>query len=302
MASPEEQELEQKIRALKLKEEALQRQAEQQQSIEARLKATQDDVSETERANRFKAKELMEREQKIKDETRLLKQEREAMLAAERRIGSRKQNRSSLLVPILLAACIGAGYVAFDHFNTNERYFEQMATASRNIDKLANALNMTQDEVLTRAEQLTAKKTELERTKAMLAELKQTTDRLQSEINLLKNDRQTTPAEHQSLTQSAQTLSTQLAELKEQLEDKYLTIDINEAFIDYQENDLRKLNLALKAQSESNAMKERMLDDREATINELKDANTALVEELEALKASGNDAVTAMDSSPETPN
>jgi|GEM_PF-1821773 len=280
MASPEEQELEQKIRALKLKEEALQKQAEQQQHIEARLQSTQDDVAETERANRYKAKELIEREQKLKDEARLIKQEREALITAQRRTGSGEKVRSSLLVPILLAACIVAGYIAFDHFNTNERYFAQMATASRNIDKLANALNMTQEDVLERADQLASKKTELMKTKTMLAELKTTTEKLQLEINQLKGNQHTTVAERQSLTNSAQTLSAQLADLRAQLEDKYLTNDINEAFIDYQENDLRKLQLALKAQSESSAIKEQMLQDRENQIKTLREQNARLQQEL----------------------
>ncbi|WP_197479785.1 hypothetical protein, partial [Oleiphilus sp. HI0132] len=78
MASPEELQLEQKSRALQLKEDALNRQATQQQKTEERIKAHQDSVAKKERANQLKTQDLIKRERKLKEDNTLLQHEREA--------------------------------------------------------------------------------------------------------------------------------------------------------------------------------------------------------------------------------
>jgi len=260
MASPEELRLEQKARSLQLKEEALSRQAQQQTHTEQRLKTHQDNVAKTERANQLKSQDLIKRETKYADDSRQLNQERKSLLEAQQEAESKRHKPIMLIIPILLVTCIVAGYITYEQINKKQQHYNLIATASKNIDKLASILSLTQDQVIDKSTALSNKKTELDKTKNMLLGLKNTTDQLQSEITLLRGNQATTETEKAALAVSAQSLSSQLASLKTQLEDKYLTIDINEAFIDYQEHDLKVFKTALETHQE-------MLDQKTSTLN-----------------------------------
>jgi len=272
MASPEALQLEQKQRALKLKEDALSRQAEQQLRTEKRIKEHQKNVAEKERANQIKSQDLITRELKYKEETSALNKERQQLLDAQETLESSRQKPWLLIVPFLLLACVVAGYFAYEQLNKKAQHFEQVAVASKNIDKLAKLLTSSQDEVLTASNELLNKKDELSKTKNMMLDLKNTTDQLQLEITQLKGNQETSVEEKSALALSANTLSEQLATLKVQLEDKYLTIDINEAFIDYQENDLNVFKAALTSQQETIQQKEDALSDQQKQQRNLENA------------------------------
>ena len=249
MASPEELQLEQKARSLKLKEDALKRQANQQQRTDSRLKAHQDSVAKKERANQFKTQDLIKRERKLQEDSTLLQRERETFSASQEAAASRRSSSITLL-PVLLVACIVGGYFAYQQLEKRSFHYNQIASASKNIDKLANILSLTQDEVLTQSTALEIKKGELDKTKDMLFDLKQSSDQLRREIQLLKGDQATSASEKASLVESADILAQQLGELKVQLEDKYLTIDIIEALVDYQEDRLKNVKGELATKQE----------------------------------------------------
>ena len=219
MASPEELQLEQKARSLKLKEDALKRQANQQQRTDSRLKAHQDSVAKKERANQFKTQDLIKRERKLQEDSTLLQRERETFSASQEAAASRRSSSITLL-PVLLVACIFGGYFAYQQLEKRSFHYNQIASASKNIDKLANILSLTQDEVLTQSTALEIKKGELDKTKDMLFDLKQSSDQLRREIQRLKGDQATSASEKASLVESADILAQQLGELKVQLEDK----------------------------------------------------------------------------------
>jgi len=245
MASPEEFKLEQKSRSLQLKEEALSRQAQHQQKTEERLQTLQNDVSKTERANQLKSQDLIKREKKYTDENLQLQKERKSLLETQQEEITSRQKPLMYIIPLILVTCIIAGYSAYDQINKKQLQFDQITVASKNIDKLANILSMTQDQVIDKSSALSNKKNELDKTKTMLQALKGTTDQLHTEITQLKSNQSTSESERTALATSAQTLTKQLSKLKEQLEDTYLTIDLNEVFIDYQENDLNVFKDAL---------------------------------------------------------
>lgn len=245
MASPEELILEQRTRALNLKEDSLLRQAEQQALTEKRLNQHQKEVAERERANRYKAQELTQREQKLEQQQQLQEQEALSLAKRQQELAIKQRKNQFYLVPILLVICIAGGYFAFDYLEQQKAQFNQIAQASKNIDKLAAILNMTQEQVIDKSNDLQSKKQELDKTKTMLVDLKTASDQLQAEITRIQENPLTEGSIKASLNLSAESLAAQLANLRTQLEDTYLTIDINEAFIDHQEHDLKTFKAAL---------------------------------------------------------
>jgi len=220
------------------------------EALQNRLKAHQQQVADKERANRIKAQDLIQREQKLADEKHVIEQERRMLLESQESMRRSRQRRSTFMLPILLIAAIAAGVLAYQNIEQQKKYFNQVANASKNIDALAQILSVTQDEVVIATSQLSNKKIELERTKTMLDDLKSTTEQLQYEIRQLKGDSSTSAEEKQALTLSADNLSEQFTVLKAQLEENYLTNDINEVYIEYQENDLKQAHLEMAKQKE----------------------------------------------------
>lgn len=248
MASTEQAELEQKLQALKQQEATLLHQEQQQRLTEQRIVTHQKSVAETERANQLKAQDLIKREQSVEQERRAFAQERQRFFETQRLLTSQRQKRTRLVMPFLLLTCIIAGYVAFKQLGEQSKHYEQITQASENIDKLARILSFTQEEMLNNSSALIDKKTQLDKTKNMLSELSKTSEKLQLEIKQLKSNRVTSEVEKTALSVSVKMLSTQLANLNTQLEDNYLTNDINEAYIDYQERDLNNFKDQLTAQ------------------------------------------------------
>ena len=177
MASPDPIQLEQKSRALKLKEDALNRQAHQQLKTEERIKANQEKVATKERANQVKTQDLIKREQKHKDDIFVLQGERRSFEDAQ------QSAATSAHRPML---------------EKKQQHFGQIAVASKNIDKLASILSLTQDEVVNQSSALENKKGELDKTKQMLLELKNNTDQLKTELLQLRGDHATTATEKAS--------------------------------------------------------------------------------------------------------
>ena len=264
MASPEELILEQRTRALNLKEDSLIRQAEQQALTEKRLNQHQQEVADRERANRYKAQELTQREQKLEEQQRLQEQEALSLAKRQQELAIKQRKNQFYLVPILLVICIAGGYFAFDYLDQQKAQFNQIAQASKNIDKLAALLNMTQEQVIDKSNTLQTKKVELDKTKTMLLDLKTASDQLQAEITKIQENPLTEGSIKASLNLSAESLAAQLANLRTQLEDTYLTIDINEAFIDYQEHDLKTFKAALADYKSKLAKQEGSLNAQQA--------------------------------------
>ncbi len=234
-------------------------------SVHQRLAGQQQQVADQERANRIKAQDLIQREQRLEDERRMILQERKMLNNTQMTLKASRQKTTALMLPLFLVAAIAAGLFAFNHIEQQEKYFNQVANASKNIDALAKILSVTQDEVVIATSQLSTKQFELERTKGMLNELKDTTDNLQMEIFKLKGDTSSTAEEKSALTISADNLSEKFAILKAQLEDKYLSDDINEVYIEFQENDLKKTHQQLDQQAAMLAEKDRLIETLKAS-------------------------------------
>lgn len=228
-------------------------------SLQQHLAEHQQQVADQERANRIKAQDLIQREQRLEDERRMVLQERQMLTNTQATLKASRQRTTALMLPLFLVAAIAAGLFAFNHIEQQEKYFNQVATASKNIDALAKILSVTQDEVVIATSQLSTKQFELERTKSMLEELKDTTDKLQMEIFHLKGYTSSSAEEKTALTISADNLSEKFSALKAQLEDKYLSDDINEAFIEYQENGLKRAHAQLAQQTALLAEKDQLI-------------------------------------------
>tara|TARA_R110001592_G_scaffold42654_5_gene138513 strand:- start:4493 stop:5482 length:990 start_codon:yes stop_codon:yes gene_type:complete len=296
MASPEELKLEQKAKALQLKEDALTRQAQTQIRTETRLTSTQQEVAQKERANQLKIQELKAREQKLEEDKRLVIKEAGSLATRQTEFEAKKKTANLIILPMLLIVCIVGGYLAFDYMNQQKLQYNQIVLASKNIDKLANILSITQEEVLDKTSSLQNKKVELDKTKSMLVDLKTTSDQLQTEIIKLQDNQPTSDTEKNALTSSAEMIVSQLSDLKIQLEDNYLTNDINEAFIDYQENDLKVFKEALTDYQKQLVQKEGSLTKQQANQELLekrltisKKQNNKLSDELNDLNDSLNE-------------
>jgi len=284
MASPEELQLEQKIRTLKLKEEALSKQAEQQVRTETRIKEHQKSVAEKERANQLKSQSLIDRESRYKEESFLLNQERQSLLDAQQTIERRRQKPFVLILPFLLLACIVAGYFSYEQLNTKEEYFEQVTVAAENIDKLAGLLSSSQKDAQTASNALQNKQKELVKTRAMLVDLRNTTDQLQLEVTQLKGTSDSSTLGETNLASSVVTLSGQLATLKVQLEEYYLTNDVNEAYIEYQEKDLNTVKAQQKNLQTSIENKELLLLEKDTKTAALSISLENMQNQIEALE------------------
>jgi len=284
MASPEEIQLEQKIRTLKLKEEALSKQAEQQVRTETRIKEHQKSVAEKERANQLKSQSLIDRESRYKEESFLLNQERQSLLDAQQTIERRRQKPFVLILPFLLLACIVAGYFSYEQLNTKEEYFEQVTVAAENIDKLAGLLSSSQKDAQTASNALQNKQKELVKTRAMLVDLRNTTDQLQLEVTQLKGTSDSSTLGETNLASSVVTLSGQLATLKVQLEEYYLTNDVNEAYIEYQEKDLNTVKAQQKNLQTSIENKELLLLEKDTKTAALSISLENMQNQIEALE------------------
>ena len=221
-------------------------------------------MAQKERANRLKMQELNTREQKLIEDQRLIQKEAASLTTRQAELESKRKSTSFIILPLLLIICIVGGYLAFDYVSQQKRHYTQIAVASKNIDKLAGILNITQDQVIDKSSALLSKKVELDKTKNMLVDLKTTSDQLQTEITKLKDSQLTTVTDKNVLTSSAEMLASQLSGLRTQLEDTYLTNDINEAFIDYQENDLKVFKEALTDYQAQLAQKEGSLSEQQA--------------------------------------
>jgi len=284
MASPEELQLEQKIRTLKLKEEALSKQAEQQVRTETRIKEHQKSVAEKERANQLKSQSLIDRESRYKEESFLLNQERQSLLDAQQTIERRRQKPFVLILAFLLLACIVAGYFSYEQLNTKEEYFEQVTVAAENIDKLAGLLSSSQKDAQTASNALQNKQKELVKTRAMLVDLRNTTDQLQLEVTQLKGTSDSSTLGETNLASSVVTLSGQLATLKVQLEEYYLTNDVNEAYIEYQEKDLNTVKAQQKNLQTSIENKELLLLEKDTKTAALSISLENMQNQIEALE------------------
>jgi len=284
MASPEELQLEQKSRTLKLKEEALTKQAELQIRTEARIKEHQKSVAEKERANQLKSQSLIDRESKYKEESFLLNQERQSLLDVKQTIERTRYKPFVLIMPFLLMACIVAGYFSYEQLNTKEQYFEHISAAAQNIDKLAGLLSSSQEDALTASNELLAKQKELVKTRAMLVDLRTTTDQLQLEVKQLKSSQDPTGLDQMTLALSVVTLSDQLATLKAQLDEYYLTNDVNEAFIEYQEKDLSSVKAQQQNLQDAIVNKEKMLLEQDTKTAQLSRSLKNMKNQYQALE------------------
>jgi len=284
MASPEELQLEQKERALKLKEEALNKQAEQQVRTEARIKEHQKSVAEKERANQLKSQSLIDRESKYKEESFLLNQERQSLLDVQQTVERKRQKPFVLIMPFLLLACVVAGYFAYEQLNTKEHHFEQVTAAADNIDKLAGLLSSSQENAQTASNELQNKQKELVKTRAMLVDLRMTTDQLQQEVTQLKSPSDPSVLGDTALASFIITLSDQLAILKAQLEENYLTNDVNEAYIEYQEKDLNTVKAQQQNLQASIENKEQLLLEQDTKAAELSTNLETMQQQLQTLK------------------
>ena len=129
---PSQEDLDKQQLALAEQEQALTQREQQQANTQERLSGHQHQVADQERANRLKTKELMLREQKLDDEKQVLQQAQRAVDNAKQQALSAGQQRSALVVPLLLIVCIAAGFFAFSHIEQQEKYFKQVKNLRRN--------------------------------------------------------------------------------------------------------------------------------------------------------------------------
>ena len=227
---------------------------------------------------------MIDREAKYQEETFLLNQERQSLLDAQQAVERTRHKPFVLIMPFLLLACIVAGYFSYEQLNTKEQYYEQVTVAAENIDKLAGLLSSSQKTAQTTSNELQKKQNELLKTRAMLLNLRTTTDQLQQEVVQLKNAKGASTPNETALASSVVTLSDQLAILKAQLEENYLTNDVNEAYIEYQEKDLNIVKAQQKNLQATIETKEQLLQEKDTKTAQLSTNLESIQSQLKALK------------------
>lgn len=259
--------------------------------LQDRISAHQDALAEKERANQLKAQDLIQREHRLSENETILKREQSLFREQHKTRKQLQSKRSSLVAPILLIACVAAGYFAFENLDHQRTYFKQVKAASANVDKLARVLGITQQKMVKASSELEQKKLELEQAKELVMNLlgnsqnieidAQQTSRQQNLIQTLLIQSEA-PSNYVE-PQSKQAPKTSYEKLYTQLNEAGSTGTIGSA---QQVDELHGIKRTLNENARQLSESIDVLAEREKLIESLKQNVATLSEELTSLKES----------------
>jgi hypothetical protein len=259
--------------------------------LQDRISAHQDALAEKERANQLKAQDLIHREHRLAENETILKREQSLFREQHKTRKQLQSKRSSLVAPILLIACVAAGYFAFENLDQQRTYFKQVKAASANVDKLARVLGITQQKMVKASSELEQKKLELEQAKELVMNLlgnsqsieieAQQTSRQQDLIQTLLIQSQAPNNYVEAL--SKQTPKTSYEKLYAQLNQAGSAGSIGSA---QQVDELHGIKRTLNENARQLSESIDVLAEREKLIGSLKQNVAMLSEELSSLKES----------------
>ncbi len=158
---------------------SLAQEKEQLSKLRSRISEHQQIVADKERANQLKAQDLIQREQRLAENEALLKREQGLFREQHQTRTQIQSKRGSLVAPILLIACVAAGYFAFENINDQRQYFKQVKAASANVDRLSRVLGITQQKMVKASSELDKKRIELEHAKQLVMSMLENTKNIE---------------------------------------------------------------------------------------------------------------------------
>ena len=231
--SPEQREIDRKARELKLQEDRLERRLEQQQRQEDKLSQGQEKVSQREKAIAEKDKELKSREEQLVQQLEQLQSEQAKNTGEMQAFQQARKRRLSFMLPILLLAGAGAGYLTYDYYAKNDVFALRLSQANSNVNKLSDVLTKAEDlkaatlqKLSLKEDELTRKQSEFETLKIAYSALEKEKSSSESSLSELEASKkaleasvETLTAEKEAMLQTVKKLEIALAESTEQLND-----------------------------------------------------------------------------------
>lgn len=272
--TPEQRELERKTRALKIQEDQLARRLEQQQRQQDKLDKSQDAVSQRERATSEKDQALRSKEDQLEQQLTQIQREQAKHEAEAKGFQQARKRRLSFMLPVLLLACAGAGYLTYDYYAKNDIFAQRLAQANLNVTKLSAVLTKAEDLKTATLQTLSLKEDELSRRQSEFEELKNAYSALEKENSSSENSLS-------QLETSNQSLETSLAALIAEKETLLQTVKRLETALADSTQQLNDSSTLMVNMTEENEQLNTRLAEKEASLLGLKTREEELTIELE---------------------
>ena len=206
---------------------------EQQQRQEDKLSQGQEKVSQREKAIAEKDKDLKSREEQLVQQLEQLQSEQAKNTGEMQAFQQARKRRLSFMLPILLLAGAGAGFLTYDYYAKNDIFAQRLSQANSNVNKLSDVLTKAEDlkaatlqKLSLKEDELTRKQSEFETLKSAYSALEKEKSSSESSLSELEASKKalegsvaTLTAEKEVMLQTVKKLEIALAESTEQLND-----------------------------------------------------------------------------------
>jgi len=304
-SSPEQRDIERKERDLKLQEDRLTRRVEQQQKQEDKLSQNQEKITEREQKAIEADRALKEREDQLSKQLKQLEGDQGLHIDERASFDQGRKRRLAFMMPVLLLAGVGAGYLTYDYYAKNDIYSQRLSLANENVSKLSDILIKAEDQKTAVLQKLSLKEDELTRKTKELSTLKTAYARLEkekknsdgsrSELEGNKKSLEESVAaltqEKSALEQSVKQLDDALARNKAELatlaaESKLLATQLLETEAGFTELKTHDANLAIELEEKSGVLiaAKQAIDERDKIIEAKVKRQSALELELATLQ------------------
>ena len=232
--SPEQREIERKAREIKLQEDRLERKVEQQKRQENKLAQKHESVSQREATVSGKEQDIKTREDALARQLQQLQEAQTQHSGEQQGFQQARKRRLSFMLPVLLLAGVGAGYLTYDYYAKNDVFAQRLSQANSNVNRLSDVLTQAEDLKIATLQTLALKEDELTKIQGELKALKNAYAGLESEkskreqtFTQLEDNKKILEASLATLTAEKETALQTLTELNITLEET--TRQLNES-------------------------------------------------------------------------
>ena len=304
-SSPEQREIERKERDLKLQEERLNRRVEQQQKQEDKLAQNKEKITELEKKIKEADRELKEREEQLSQQQNQLQGDQGLHTDERARFDQGRKRRLAFMMPVLLLAGVGSGYLTYDYYAKNDIFSQRLSQANENVGKLSDILTQSEDQKTAVQNKLSLKEDELKLKIKELSTLKTAYAKLEKDKKSsdgsrseLEGNKKTLEGSVVSLTQEKNALEQSVKQLDDTLtgnkaelaaiteKSKQLTARLQETEIRFAELKIHDADIAIKLEEKSGVLiaTKQAVDERDKIIEAKVQRQSALELELATLQ------------------
>lgn len=169
-SSMDQRQLERRARELKMNEDKVARMEQQVRRNDERVRERAREIEERGKTYVAKEKTLREKEAKVDKRARLIEDEKRHFVEEKEEWENGRKARLMIVVPVLLIAAIGAGYLVFEFKAQDNYFYDQFKVASDNIEKINNAYNELDQQKLAVEAQLADQKKVVEELRKEVAD------------------------------------------------------------------------------------------------------------------------------------